>query len=86
MLVFDFFILGVNPAAIVAKFRGLYKTIDQVRSAFQQYDVDGDRTISRWKECRDYKTQKYPSFVSANENHMPKTGKNDSKNANLVCC
>ena len=29
---------------------------------------------------------KYPDFVSANENHMPKTGKNDSKNANLVCC
>lgn len=39
--------LGVSPAAIVAKFRGLYKTIDQVRDAFKQYDVDGDRTISR---------------------------------------
>jgi len=38
---------GVNPAAIVAKFRNLYKTIDQVRSAFIQYDVDGDRNISR---------------------------------------
>merc|ERR1719410_3100056 len=38
---------GVSPAAIVAKFRGLYKTIDQVRDAFKQYDVDGDRTISR---------------------------------------
>ena len=31
-------------------------------------------------------TKKYPSLVSANENHMPKTGKNDSKNANFVCC
>merc|ERR1719342_1309721 len=40
-------IAGVNPAAIVAKFRNLYKTIDQVRSAFIQYDVDGDRNISR---------------------------------------
>merc|ERR1719481_2335601 len=38
---------GVNPAAVVAKFRNLYKTIDQVRSAFIQYDVDGDRNISR---------------------------------------
>ena len=38
---------GVNPAQVVAKFRNLYKTIDQVRSAFIQYDVDGDRNISR---------------------------------------
>merc|ERR1719495_334708 len=38
---------GANPAAVVAKFRNLYKTIDQVRSAFIQYDVDGDRNISR---------------------------------------
>ena len=38
---------GVNPSQVVAKFRNLYKTIDQVRSAFIQYDVDGDRSISR---------------------------------------
>merc|ERR1719474_2401798 len=38
---------GANPAAVVAIFRNLYKTIDQVRSAFIQYDVDGDRNISR---------------------------------------
>ena len=38
---------GVNPSQVVAKFRNLYKTIDQVRSAFIQYDVDGDRNISR---------------------------------------
>merc|ERR1719309_307490 len=37
---------GVNMSATVAKFRGLYKTIDQVRTAFDQYDVDKDGSIS----------------------------------------
>jgi len=36
-----------NASAIVTKFRGLYKTIDQVRSAFNQYDVDRDGSISK---------------------------------------
>eukprot|EP00092_Neocalanus_flemingeri_P000651 GFUD01000693.1.p1 GENE.GFUD01000693.1~~GFUD01000693.1.p1 ORF type:complete len:3364 (-),score=1087.83 GFUD01000693.1:1093-10800(-) len=36
-----------NASAIIAKFRGLYKTIDQVRSAFNQYDVDRDGSISK---------------------------------------
>jgi len=38
---------GGNATTIVAKFRGLYKTIDQVRSAFNQYDVDRDGSISK---------------------------------------
>ena len=38
---------GVNPGAIIAKFRGLCKTIDEVRGAFKQFDVDGDGNISR---------------------------------------
>ena len=38
---------GVNPGAIIAKFRGLCKTIDDVRGAFKQFDVDGDGNISR---------------------------------------
>eukprot|EP00091_Calanus_sinicus_P004355 TRINITY_DN14620_c0_g1_i1.p1 TRINITY_DN14620_c0_g1~~TRINITY_DN14620_c0_g1_i1.p1 ORF type:complete len:351 (+),score=118.98 TRINITY_DN14620_c0_g1_i1:185-1237(+) len=38
---------GGSTSAIVAKFRGLYKTIDQVRSAFNQYDVDRDGSISK---------------------------------------
>jgi Ca2+-binding EF-hand superfamily protein len=38
---------STSAAAIVAKFRGLYKTIDQVRSAFNQYDVDKDGSISK---------------------------------------
>ena len=40
-------LLGVNPGAIIAKFRGLCKTIDDVRGAFKQFDVDGDGNISR---------------------------------------
>ena len=40
---------GGNASAIVTKFRGLYKTIDQVRSAFNQYDVDKDGSISKQK-------------------------------------
>merc|ERR1712128_32475 len=38
---------GGSTTTIVAKFRGLYKTIDQVRSAFNQYDVDRDGSISK---------------------------------------
>ena len=38
-----------NASVIVTKFRGLYKTIDQVRSAFNQYDVDKDGSISKQK-------------------------------------
>jgi len=36
-----------SSSAIIEKFRGLYKTIDQVRSAFTQYDVDRDGSISK---------------------------------------
>ena len=39
--------LGVNPANIIAKFRALCQTIDEVRAAFKQFDVDGDGNISR---------------------------------------
>ena len=39
--------LGVNPANVVAKFRALCKTIDEVRAAFKRFDVDGDGNISR---------------------------------------
>merc|ERR1719410_2824126 len=38
---------GVNPANVVAKFRALCKTIDEVRAAFKRFDVDGDGNISR---------------------------------------
>ena len=38
---------GLNPANIIAKFRALCKTIDEVRGAFKQFDVDGDGNISR---------------------------------------
>ena len=38
---------GASTGDIIKKFRSLFKTIDDVRSAFQQYDVDKDGNISK---------------------------------------
>merc|ERR1719391_1341482 len=38
---------GGNANALIAKFRGMYRTVDDVRSAFNKYDANKDGNISR---------------------------------------
>jgi len=38
---------GGGGVSVVGKFRGMYKTIEEVRTAFSAFDADGDGNISR---------------------------------------
>ena len=42
-----FFCASGNASGLIAKFRSMYRTIDDVRRAFNVYDANRDGNISR---------------------------------------